>query len=55
MVNSIKSLFQVNKQNGICQTIVDIEIPVVSDVNKSCKGRVGIASFGASRILSYRR
>ena len=29
MVNRIKCLFQVNKQNGICESIVNVKIPII--------------------------
>ena len=40
MVNSIKSLFEVNKQNGICQTILAVKISIVCCVSKSSKSKV---------------
>lgn len=40
MVNSIKSLFEVNKQNDICQTVLAVKISIVCYVSKSRKSRV---------------
>ena len=40
MVNRIKSLFEVNKQTDICQTILAVKISIVCCVRKSCKSRV---------------